>query len=72
MSCFSCCEEDDINRSSDGGGHAVVKNQTGNSIFTLEPVKVEFFLLPAGVIFSHAFNPIYISISLPSSFILSS
>ncbi|KAK4482134.1 hypothetical protein RD792_009276 [Penstemon davidsonii] len=30
MSCFSCCEEDDINKHSDGGGQYAVKNAAGN------------------------------------------
>ncbi|XAR61470.1 Non-specific serine/threonine protein kinase [Bertholletia excelsa] len=31
MSCFSCCEEDDINRPADGGGAYMVKNSAGNN-----------------------------------------
>ena len=30
MSCFSCCEDDDINRPNDGGGAYMVKNAAGN------------------------------------------
>ncbi|KAI3460735.1 hypothetical protein Pfo_017398 [Paulownia fortunei] len=30
MSCFSCCEEDDINKHADGGGQYSVKNAAGN------------------------------------------
>ncbi|PSS06265.1 Pto-interacting protein like [Actinidia chinensis var. chinensis] len=31
MSCFSCCEDDDINRPNDGGGAYMVKNSAGNN-----------------------------------------
>ncbi|GFS30590.1 Pto-interacting protein like [Actinidia chinensis var. chinensis] len=31
MSCFSCCEDDDINRPNDGGGAYMVKNAAGNN-----------------------------------------
>ncbi|KAL3517349.1 hypothetical protein ACH5RR_019938 [Cinchona calisaya] len=30
MSCFSCCEEDDINKPADGGGQYTVKNSVAN------------------------------------------
>ncbi|XP_057484485.1 pto-interacting protein 1-like isoform X2 [Actinidia eriantha] len=31
MSCFSCCEDDDINRPNDGGGAYMLKNAAGNN-----------------------------------------
>ncbi|KAL2345524.1 hypothetical protein Fmac_006809 [Flemingia macrophylla] len=30
MSCFSCCEEDDYQKTAESGGHHLVKNSTGN------------------------------------------
>ncbi|XP_022890476.1 pto-interacting protein 1-like [Olea europaea var. sylvestris] len=30
MSCFGCCEEDDIGKHADGGGHYMMKNSVGN------------------------------------------
>lgn len=30
MSCFSCCEEDELHKASESGGQYVVKNSTGN------------------------------------------
>lgn len=31
MSCFGCCEEDDIGKHADGGGHYMMKNSVGKS-----------------------------------------
>ncbi|KAH7837432.1 hypothetical protein Vadar_013786 [Vaccinium darrowii] len=31
MSCFGCCQDDDINRPTDGGGAYMVKNSAGNN-----------------------------------------
>lgn len=30
MSCFGCCEEDDIHNATDSGGQYMVKNSAGN------------------------------------------
>lgn len=30
MGCFGCCEDDDFNRPTDGGGAYTVKNSAGN------------------------------------------
>jgi hypothetical protein len=32
MSCFGCCEEDDVRKAADSGGPYVVKSSAGNSV----------------------------------------
>ncbi|XP_027099988.1 pto-interacting protein 1-like [Coffea arabica] len=55
MSCFSCCEEDDLNKPADGGGHYMVKHSAGNdggyhtteSASKAQAVKVQPIAVPA-------------------------
>lgn len=35
MSCFSCCEEDELQKSAESGGPYVVKNPAGNLVHTM-------------------------------------
>lgn len=35
MSCFSCCEEDDINKHADGGNQHPFKSSAGNSTWSI-------------------------------------
>lgn len=46
MSCFSCCEEDDINKPVDGGGQYMVKHSAGNLLYLNFSFPIFFSLLP--------------------------
>jgi len=35
MSCFGCCEEDELQKSAESGGPYVVKNPAGNLVHTM-------------------------------------
>ncbi|KAK4418000.1 Pto-interacting protein 1 [Sesamum alatum] len=55
MSCFTCCEEDEINKHADGGGQYTVKNSAGKdggyqnteAAFKTEAVKVQPIAVPS-------------------------
>ena len=55
MRCFGCCEEDDLNKPADGGGHHMVKHSAGNnggyptteSASKAQAVKVQPIAVPA-------------------------